>query len=415
MSEENKDVHTTVDTISIEDIDALFDGVTSSDSIMVSTPEKVKEKDKPNIFSKDKISLEFLDEEDDDSEGTNIVEDSTKVLDNLDITDDDISEEGIQKSKGGRPTVDKKGVAGLVSKLIESNYLVPFQDDEKPLEEYTLDDYEELITENFKHKEETLREEISTEFFDNLPPKMQAAAAYIANGGRDLEAMFATLARSESIEKLDPEEPDHQERIIRNYLEAKGFGTPEEIEEEIEVIKDNNRLESKAKQFKPKLDDMQEEIIQGKLAQQENMRRKQEQSASRYADSVFKSLEAGKLGEIKIDSRTQNMLYKGLVQATYTSISGKNTNMLGHLLEKYQFSEPNHELIAEVLYHLADPKGFKDQLAKATKKDVVSKTVRELKGEQANRQASGSTDDTFTRNTSRTPGIQRQNKTFFQR
>lgn len=413
MSEENKDVHTTVDTISVEDIDALFDGVTSSDSIMISTPEKEKEKVKPSIFSKDKISLEFLDD-DEEEEDSNIVEDTTKVLDNLEVNND-TSEEVTQKSKGGRPTVDKKGMAGLVSKLIESNYLVPFQDDEKPLEEYTLDDYEELITENFKHKEETLRDEISTEFFDNLPPKMQAAAAYIANGGRDLEAMFATLARSESIEKLDPEEPDHQERIIRNYLEAKGFGTPEEIEEEIEVIKDNNRLESKAKQFKPKLDDMQEEIIQGKLAQQENMRRKQEQSASRYADSVFKALEAGKLGEIKIDPRTQNMLYKGLVQATYTSISGKNTNMLGHLLEKYQFSEPNHELIAEVLYHLADPKGFKDQLAKATKKDVVSKTVRELKGEQSNRQASGSTEDAFTRNESRTPGIKRQNKTFFQR
>lgn len=419
MSEQVNEVKTDVSTISVDNIDDLFDGVMSSDSVMVATSDK--KESKPGFFSKEKINLDFIDEEsseevEDADELGNA--DITTVLNDLDEDpeEDDEVDTKSSKTKVGRPTVDKKGMAGLVSKLIEGQHLVPFLDDDRPLEEYTLEDYEELITKNLEHKEESLREQVHAEFFDSLPPKMQQAVAYIANGGRDLEALFSTLSRTESLERLDPSEPGHQEKIVRSYLEATNYGNSDEIDEEIEIIKDNNRLEAKAKQFKPKLDNMQEEIVQSKLEQQEQTRKRQEQSAAKYANSIYKALETGKLGEMKLDSRTQNMLYKGLVQATYPSISGRPTNMLGHLLEKYQFEEPNHELIAEVLYHLADPKGFKEQLTKVAKNETVGKAVRQLKGEQASKQASGNGTESFDRDTvSRAPGIKRTTKNFFQR
>ena len=90
------------------------------------------------------------------------------------------------------------------------------------------------------------------------------------------------------------------------------------------------------------------------------------------------------MNEIKVDRKVQSMLYNGVVQPNYPSVSGKNTNLLGHLLEKYQFVEPNYPLIAEALWLLADPKGYKSKIMDKGAQASVEKTVRKLKTEQVN-------------------------------
>ena len=99
----------------------------------------------------------------------------------------------------------------------------------------------------------------------------------------------------------------------------------------------------------------------------------------------MKTLKGGKLGDIKVDKRTQSLLYNGLVQPAYPSVSGKNTNLLGHLLEKYQFQEPNYTLITEALWLLADPKGYKSKIMEKGAQQSIEKTVRKLKTEQSNK------------------------------
>jgi len=99
---------------------------------------------------------------------------------------------------------------------------------------------------------------------------------------------------------------------------------------------------------------------------------------------VYDTLKEGKINELKVDRKVQAMLYNGLVQPNYPSVSGKNTNLLGHLLEKYQFVEPNYPLIAEALWLLADPTGYKSKIMEKGAQTAVEKTVRKLKTEQAN-------------------------------
>jgi hypothetical protein len=77
------------------------------------------------------------------------------------------------------------------------------------------------------------------------------------------------------------------------------------------------------------------------------------------------------------------MLYSGLVQPNYPSISGKPTNLLGHLLEKYQFTEPRHDLIAEALWLLSDPNGYKNKVREQGSRTATEKVVRQLKTEEA--------------------------------
>jgi hypothetical protein len=67
--------------------------------------------------------------------------------------------------------------------------------------------------------------------------------------------------------------------------------------------------------------------------------------------------------------------------------------LLGHLLEKYQYVEPNYGLIAEALWLLSDPDSYRSELKKQGKNTAVEQTVRQLKTEQSRKNVSSSYDD----------------------
>jgi hypothetical protein len=156
---------------------------------------------------------------------------------------------------------------------------------------------------------------------------------------------------------------------------------------------------------------MQEEVVAQKLQEQELRRRQQENASRKYAHNVYETLKDGQLGEIKLDKKTQNMLFAGLVEPNYPSVSGRNTNLLGHLLEKYQFVEPNYALISEALWLLSDPDGYKSKIMEKGSQKAVEATVRKLKIEQANNSANSTgVYDNEEPNSKRK--IQRQNNIF---
>ncbi len=372
------------ETTSIEQVEMNLDeilGTPGAENVMLPEEEK-----KPNLFSSAQVDLGFIDNADDeedegDKKETASIDDVIGEVDpdgDFRKKDDDAAE----KPKGGRPKVDKSGMAELVNKLIESGKLVPFED-EKPMEEYTLKDYEELIEANFAEIENKVRAETPVEFFESLPEELQYAAKYVADGGQDLKGLFKVLAQAEEVRELDPRSERDQEQIVREYLRATNFGNAEEIEEEIDGWRDRGDLEAKAEKFKPKLDKMQESVVARKLAQQEQMKRQQQAASEAYMQNVYNTVAAADLNGIKLDKRAQNLIYTGLVQPNYPSISGKQTNLLGHLLEKYQYVEPNYPLIAEALWLLADPDGYRSKVKEQGKAAQVEKTVRQLKTEQA--------------------------------
>jgi len=368
---------TTVGQVDVN-LDELF-GTPGAESVMLpadGSPEPEKPK---TVFTKETVDVSFIDKPAGETlaskeETKQEVEATIAELDNL------ISQEEDAGNKG-RPKVDKSGLADLAAKMIEEGSLVPF-DDDKPLEEYTTKDFRELFEANFQERENKIRENTPKEFFQALPEELQIAAKYVADGGTDLKGLFRTLAHVEEIVELDPDNEYDQEEIARQYLHATRFGTPEEIEAEIEDWRDLNKLGQKAQQFKPKLDAMQEQIIARQLAEQEVKKEQQEKAAKVYTDNVYNTLVSGELGGIKLDKKTQSLLYSGLVQPNYPSISGKPTNLLGHLLEKYQFVEPNHTLIAEALWLLADPDGYKGRVREIGGKQATEKVVRQLKTEE---------------------------------
>lgn len=390
MSDNNT---STTESTQIEQVEINLDeilGTPGAENVMLPEDKKL------NVFSTPKTDLSFIDNEEEEEEGKEKRTVPGAIDDVIAEVDPDAdfrkkeaaaTEEDDTKKSSGRPKTDKSGVAELMSKLIEEKKFVPF-DDDKPLEEYTMKDYQELIEANLAEIESKVRQETPGEFFDSLPQELQYAAKYVADGGQDLKGLFKVLSQAEETRALDPEiEPD-QEQIVREYLRATNFGTAEEIQEEIDSWKDRGDLEAKALKFKPKLDAMQERIVQGKLAQQEQMRQQQQAAAQQYMENVYNTVATAEINGVKLDKKTQGLLYNGLVQPNYPSISGRATNLLGHLLEKYQYVEPNYPLIAEALWLLADPDAYRSKVREQGKAEATEKTVRQLKTEQAKLQSS---------------------------
>jgi hypothetical protein len=426
-SEEKLNDSTTVEEVEIN-IDDIFGGV-GADNVMIPEEEK-----KPSIFSKETVDTSFIDKTEEQEDAAEVLnEDSSESKETeetvkfTETADDVISEldsmiseeeENEVKSKGGRPKLDKSGLFDLATKMIEEGALIPF-DDDKPMDEYTAADFRELFEANFQDRESKVAQRVPQEFFQSLPPELQVAAKYIADGGQDLKGLFRTLSQVEEVRDLNPSNESDQAEIARQYLYATNFGTAEEIEQEIEDWKDLDRLEQKANQFKPKLDRMQEQIVARQLAEQEAKKQQQTEAAQVYTENVYNTLVQGELGGLKLDKKTQSMLYSGLVQPNYPSISGKPTNLLGHLLEKYQFVEPRHDLIAEALWLLQDPDGYKDKIKSIGNKAAVEQTVRKLKTEEGRKQNSSSLntnrEETTSRSNKPNRTIKRNTKGFFSR
>jgi hypothetical protein len=404
MTDNQTNVQTSVQQVDL-DIDSWL-GAPGADSIVTPTTEDKKDQ-KPNIFSQGKFDSSFLDDvdsSDDDTEdkkdgddvprGTKTVskEETDSLLDNL---DDDADDEFASKGKGGRPKTEKSGLVEFLKKRIESKEMFAFDDydeNKQSLEDYLgglgEKDVEELWQANIDNLKQEVAAKTPQEFFESLPEELQYAAKYVADGGQDLKGLFQALAQVEQVRQLDPTNEYDQEGIVKSYLQATGFGTEEEIEEELTTWKDLGVLEKKAKQFKPKLDQMQEEFVQSQIAEQENRKIQQEQAADAYMKNVFEALRPAEINGLKLDKKTQAQLYSGLVQPNYPSISGRPTNQLGHLLEKYQFVEPNYPLIAEALWLLSNPEEYRQNLVKQGKNQAVEQTVRQLKTEQSRKNVS---------------------------
>ena len=388
-----------VDSVTIDNIDDFLP-MPGADSIVTSDDDGAKAP--ANVFSSGTktADLSFLDNDDaDDNSDDPDAKKTVNVDKALAALDEDLAngddDDDTTVNKSGRKKVDKSGLIDTFSKLIEEGLIMPFEDD-KPLEEYSMKDWKELIQANFEHRENSIKEQTPKEFFESLPGELQYAAEYVARGGTDMKGLFRALAAVEETRSLDVSNPDHQEMIVRQYLQTTNFGNGDQdlIEEQIEEWIEAGSLNKKAQQFKPKLDQKEDEILQMKLAQQEQFRQQQQAQKEAYMSNIYHTLKPAELNGVKIDPKRQKFLWDELTTVKYGSMTGKPTNLLGKLLEEYQFGkEPRYDLIAETLWLLSDPDDYKENLRKQAKNEVAAETARKLKTEEARKISSSTRDD----------------------
>ena len=381
----------TKDETIVQQVDVNLDellGLPGVENIVVPTTEEPKkEETKPNVFSKEEDPTAFLNNVDNEEEEENVPEPVIKQQLNQ-ILDEDIQEdeeEGSEEVQTNSTPRQVSPAASVFKKLIENEIIYELEDD-KPLDEYNEEDFANLLQLNM----EEMRKDLAEEFFEGLPKEFQIARKYYEDGGRDLKPILKFLTQLDETRALDPNSEEDAEIIVRRHLANTAYGDREEIEEEILKLRDRDELVEKARKFKPKLDAMEQEAVAEQLAKQEMHKKKMQQMAQTYVNKVGETLRAGELNGLKLDKKTQSLLFSGLVEPSYPSASGTRTNLLGHLLEKYQYVEPNHGLIAEALWLLADPKGYKNRLMDMGKNQATANTTKALKIEQSTRTSGSS-------------------------
>ncbi len=317
--------------------------------------------------------------------------DADKILDSLTPNEGADDEGAAAAAADDSKKTGRDGITSYLKSKIEAGTFSAFEDwDEK---KETLDAYlakqpiktlHEMLDANWDAKEKDLLEQTPKEFFEALPPELQYAARYVMDGGTDMKGIFTALAQVEQVKALDITTEDGQIATARAYLQATGFGggKPERIEKQVNEWKEAGKLEEKAAEFKPDLDEMQKEQVEYRLQQQATFNKQQRDAAQAYMGNVGKALEKGEINGIKLDRKTATNLYAGLTNVSYPSASGRPTNLLGHLLDKIQYVEPNFALLAEVTYLLSDPEGYRNSIKQLGANAQVADTVRKLKTEQ---------------------------------
>ena len=419
MTEEEKlaqHAQTTVQEVSIEDLDDIL-GVKADVVVTPADPNK------KNVFSGNEADLAFLDNADDDGNGAPTPSPTADDILDADLNkgNDDEDEDGAKPSNAGRPKLVKDAMVQAVSKLVEKGVLQPFLTEEgeldKPLEEYTQQDFEELIEANIQEKIERTAVDAPVELFQSLPQEVQQVVQLALSGETNFKQVFTQLAKVQDTLELDVENEADQESIVRQWLSATGLDSDEELEDEINELKDRGDLKKYAERYKPKLDAKQAEIMQKRIDDQKEQEVKKQKAAEKYQQQIVGALQGKDLNGVPVNDKIKGMLYYGLTDTTkYQDHKGNPTNALGFLLERYQYGEQqNLPLVAEALWLLANPDEYRKSVQTLGEKAAHASTIRKLKTEEANRLTSSVAESGERGNANRpvNRGIQRPKKNIF--
>ena len=404
---------TTVEEIEFENLDDLL-GIPSASSVISPVDSK------STVLKSNKIDISFLDDIDDND--TEIYKDDEKLTEKTvkALVDTNLESEEKNKNFSSDKSESHTAMIEAAERLVKKGVLQLF-DDGKNVNDYTANDFEELIEANISSHVGVAAENAPVQIFSQLPEEVQAVIHYALNGGHDMKSLFSQLAKTQETFDLNINDEGDQETIARQYLNATDFGTLEEIEDEINELKDRGTLSKYAERYKPKLDAKQAEVIEKRLKTQQAAQDRKEQMEKNYQDVVYNTLNANNLNGIPLNNKIQTMLYYGLTDSSkYQDAKGNPTNALGFLLEQHQFgAKANPSLVAEALWLLADPDHYRNSIKQIGANQANSNTVRQLRTEEQTRNTSssgiGDVNTSANRNSDNRKPLQKGSRSLFSR
>lgn len=311
----------------------------------------------------------------------------------------------------------KADLIDFFKEKIESGEMLPFNDydDKTPIDAYLkgfkVKDFDELWKSNMDMKQEKFAEELPKAFEASLPDQLKFAANYVHNGGTDLKGLFKALAQVEEVKSLDPEK--NPRAVAKQYLDATQFGNDEEVAEQLDEWEDMGVIVKKASSFKPKLDLMEESLVQQKIAEQEELQLLKQQQFQFFNDNVVDAIKSENLHGIKLDKKTQSSLYSGLTQYDFTDSRGKRCTEFEYLMDKALWVEPDYETIAMVHWVLKNREEFIQAVSAGRVNKEVEATVRMLKTDTAKNSTNSIATNSYGSNgASRSRGVPRKSTLF---
>jgi len=278
----------------------------------------------------------------------------TVIGDTSKIFAPEVDENGNIQDPGKKPAVSstKSELVEFLADKIQNSGFQPFNDyDEEKfasVEEYlnTLPkkDLRELLENNYQARETNIKDTYKQEVYNALPGHLKNAVKALITDGIDPREVYGALARVEQTTALDPTKEADQLAIAYNYLQTTQFGTLQEIEEQISEWEEQGKIEQKAKQFKPKLDKLQEDQVQAYAQQADQIRQEREQNAAAYYNAVVDVLKKGEVKGHKLGAKDQQSLYDAmLISMKPSQLNGELQDALMQKIEQVKYIKPDLE------------------------------------------------------------------------
>ena len=184
---------------------------------------------------------------------------------------------------------------------------------------------------------------------------------------------------------MPPLFPSHdREELVRYDLETKGLDQ-DDIEEQIELLKGSNKLQNKAANLKPKLEEQEiarieqmEEQQRQRTAQLQANKIKYQQNMSKAIDSVF--------SDKTVSSTIKHSIFEPVYESAFRP--GLKVTGFQRSLEEIQLDPSRNEHFAEVALLVSDRDKFFEVYGNKIKRDVTADTVKKLKFAKSTNQTS---------------------------
>jgi hypothetical protein len=198
------------------------------------------------------------------------------------------------------------------------------------LEEEEAEDFEwnqDTFVERFEESSRRKADDFIQQAFARFGPKQQDFLWKVAVEGVDPELYFEAQRRSEIVQSFDPSTEENKERIMFEYFRLvdpeRNF---EDIKEEIQDLKDLNKLDKKAEQAKSKLvkyfEQQKAELVQNARQQQVMQERQRQQFESAIEQSIKSAVEKGNIDNIPFSRNDEGELFEYLTATPYKTEQG---------------------------------------------------------------------------------------------
>lgn len=293
----------------------------------------------------------------------------------------DLATKIVEKEKT-EPIVDKNLPVDLgnnLKKLFEEEVLFGFSDDKGELEiPKTIEDLKEVIKANKEEWKKEFQTEFEKNYTSDLSPQIASILEYGKKGGTNIEPLLQRWVQAEKISGLDETKPLEAEKIYKAYKEAIGE-TEEDYADELQLLKDGNKLTTRAANLKPKLIEAEEEAINNQIVEQQQRDVIAKKAVEQYKSVVKTTLQKGKLGDITLDKNEQQSLFDLTIPNQYRTYSGRGSGF-DKIIEDLQFGDKqDYEHYLELVKHASDREGFFKKIKTEVKKEADATTFKQLK------------------------------------
>ena len=229
----------------------------------------------------------------------------------------------------------------------------------------------ESFLEIFEKEVNSRLEEEVKNYAEGFDDDGRAYLEYIKNGGTTVDFVKLFVGHAElPVESVDT--PEKQEAFLKYYLKTIEGDSDEDVEDQIEVLKESNKLEKRANAAFKKVNGQLEIIKNEKLKQQADFIKADEK---RKTDFVIKLSETVKdkksIGDFDLSNTDKKSLVEFIAKATVNVGGKKVTAMQAKLNEIYQNPE---KLI--ILAKLVKSDFDLTDVIKKTETKVVKKSLK---------------------------------------